>query len=177
MDEFDLLDCIVNAKPVVFAVDGAEFALRQPTPAEMDRLRFAQTRAYDQAYSAYVADGLGDAPITAGAEETLRLYLEALEADYQRANEQGDGAEARRAAEEMDTARQQWPQSLAEERARDHSRRVTARWMLDNLLTGDRDELRRLGAPDSLKREEVIAAVQRMFSIINHDPNLNRRTQ
>jgi len=177
MDDFDLLGWIINAKPVEFDLDGASFSLRQPSPVEMDRLRFAQTRAYDRAYADYKADGLDNEPVTAGMDETRRLYLEALEADYQRANADSDGEAARRAAEEMEAVRGTWPKTLAEERARDHARRVTARWMLDNLLQGDRDELRRLCAPDPLERREVIAAVQRMLSIINHDPNSNRRTQ
>jgi hypothetical protein len=177
MDDFDLLDWIVNAKPVAFEVDGVGFVLRQPSPVEMDRLRFAKTLAYDRAIAEYKADGLDEEPVTDGLTETRRLYLDALEADYQRANADNDGEAARRAAEEMEAVRGTWPKSLAEERARDHARRVTARWMLDNLLQGDRDELRRLGAPDPLNRQEVIAAVQHMLSIINHDPNSNRRTQ
>lgn len=173
-DDFDLLEWIVNAKPVAFTVDGSEFSLRQPTPIEMDRLRFSQTRAYDRAYADYCADGLDNAPVTAGLVETKRIYLDALEQAYQNAGD--DGRAARQAAEEMEAVERTWPKTLAEERARDHARRSTARWMLDNLLDGDRDELRRLGAPDPLNRQEVIDAIQRMLAIVNHDPNSNRRT-
>lgn len=177
MDDFDLLERIVSGRPVTFEVDGAAFALRQPAPIEMDRLRFAQTRAYDRAIADYRADGMDGEPVTDGLVETKRLYLEALELSYQQANAGEDSEAARRAAEEMEAVERTWPKTLAEERARDHARRTVARWMLDNLLDGDKDELRRLGAPDPLNRQEVIDAVQRMLAIVNHDPNSNRRTQ
>ena len=177
MDEFDLLEWIVSGKPVPFEIGGSQFALRQPSPVEMDKMRFAQTKAYDRAFAEYRADGLDKEPVTAGLVETRRIYNEALEAAYQQANADGDGAAARKAAEDMDEIARSWPANLAEERARDFARRTLARWMLENLLQGDRDDFRQLTAPDPLNHDAVTAAVQRLLSIVNHDPNSNRRTQ
>ena len=177
MDEFDVLAYVVSGEPVPFEVGGSAFAFRQPSPVQMDKLRFAQTRAYDQVYAEYRADGLDKEPVTPGLTETRRVYNEALEAVYQQANADGDGAAARKAAEDMDFIASHWPRNLAEERARDHAKRYSARWVVDNLLIGDKDDFRRLTAPDPLNRAEVNDGVNRLFSVTNHDPNLNGRTQ
>jgi hypothetical protein len=72
--------------------------------------------------------------------------------------------------------RAEWPRNLAEERSRDYARRAIGRWIVDNLLTGDKSEFKRLTAPDPLNRAEVAGAISRLLQIINHDPNSNRRT-
>jgi hypothetical protein len=175
--EFEVLEWIVSGKPVPFEIDGMEFALRQPTPVEMDRMRLAQTRAHDKVMAEYRADGMDKEPVTAGLLETQRIYREALEAAYQQANADNDGEAARKAAEDMEDVDRLWPKNLAEERARDHARRTLARWMVDNLLNGSRDDLRRLTAPDPLAHDAVVTATQQMLQIINHDPNSRRRTE
>lgn len=174
MSDFDVLAYIVSGDPVPFDLDGVPFALRQPSPLEMDRARLAQQRAADRALADYRADGLADEPVSDALVETKRLYNEALEAAYQQASADGDTAAMRQAAEDMERA--EWPRNLAEERSRDYARRAIGRWIIDNLLTGDKNEFRRLTAPDPLNRAEVAGAISRLLAIINHDPNLNRRT-
>ena len=49
-------------------------------------------------------------------------------------------------AEDMEAMN--WPANLAEERAREDARRTTARWVIENLLEGDREEFRKATAPD-----------------------------
>jgi len=175
--EFDTLTYVVSGDPVPFEIDGLSFGLRQPTPVEMDRMRFAQTKAHDRAMADYRADGLDQEPISAGLVETKRLYMEALEQAYQAANASGDSAGVRQAAQDMEDAETNWPRNLAEERSRDYARRALGRWIIDNLFAGDRDELRRLTAPDPLAHGAVIEAVQRLLSIVNHDPNSSGRRQ
>ena len=175
MDEFEVLEWLMSGKPVSLAIDGVEFGLRQPTPLEVDRMQYQQTRAYDRALADYRADGLDNAPITAGLTETIRIYNEMQDAAYRQAQADGDTDEAIRIAREQENTTRQWPQTLAEERARDYARRVTARWCVDNLLEGDKAAWRELTAPDPLERREVAQAVQRLLMLANHDPNSNRR--
>ncbi len=174
MTDFDVLTHIVSGDPVPFDIDGVPFALRQPSPLEMDRARLAQQRAADRALADYRAEGLADEPVSDALVETKRLYNEALEAAYQQANADGDTAAMRQVAEDMERA--EWPRNLAEERSRDYARRAIGRWIVDNLLTGDKSEFKRLTAPDPLNRAEVAGAISRLLQIINHDPNSNRRT-
>lgn len=165
----------MSGKPVPVTIDGVEFGLRQPTPLEVDRMQYQQTRARDKALADYRADGLADHPISAELAETIRIYSEAQEAEYQRAQDAGDSEAAIRIAREQEQMERQWPRTLAEERARDYARRTTARWCVDNLLDGDKALWRELTAPDPLERREVAQAVQRLMMLINHDPNSNRR--
>lgn len=176
MTDFDVLAWVLSGDPVLFSVDGVEFAFRQPTPHEMDKMRFAQTKAYDKALAEYRADGLGNEAVSDGLVETKRLYGEALEAAYQQANADQDNEAVRQAAQDMEDMERNWPRNLAEERARDFARRTLARWIVDNLLDGDGGDLRRLTAPDPLAHDAVIEATQRLLAIVNHDPNLTRRT-
>lgn len=175
LDEFDVLEWLMSGKPVPVTIDGVEFALRQPSPLETDRMQYQQTRAYDRALFDYRADGLGDAPVTAGLTETIRIYNEMQDAAYRQAQADGDTDEAIRIAREQEQVNRQWPRNLAEERARDHARKTTARWCIDNLLEGDKAIWRELTAPDPLERREVTQAVQRLLMLANHDPNSNRR--
>lgn len=175
--EFDALEYVISGDPVPFEIDGNQFALLQPSPLQTDRMRFAQTKAHDRAMAEYRAEGLDKEPVSDGLVETRRIYNEALEAAYQQANADNDGMAARKAAEDMEEVERSWPRNLAEERARDYARRAIARWIIDNLLQGDRDDLRRLTAPDPLAHNAVVEAVQRLLSVINHDPNSPRRTQ
>ena len=177
MDNFAVLEWVLSGDPVPFEIDGVGFAFRQPSPLEMDRMRFAQTKAHDKALAEYRAEGMADEPISDALVETKRLYREALEVAYQQANANEDGAAARQAAQDMEDIDTSWPRNLADERARDYARRTLARWIVDNLLTGDRDELRKLTAPDPLADDAVIQATQRLLAIVNHDPNSRRRTQ
>lgn len=177
MDEFDALHWILSGDPVPVEIDGAQFALRQPTPLEMDRLRFVQTKATDRALAEYRADGLADLPVSDELVEARRVYLAVLEAAYQQASENGDAEAARQAAQDMEDAERNWPRTLADERAREYSRRAVARWIVDTLLTGDREQFRKLTAPDPLEHNAVVQAVQRLLAIINHDPNSRKRTQ
>ena len=174
-DEFDTLEWLLNGKPVPLTIDGCEFALRQPKPLEVDRLQFQQTRAYDRALADYRADNLDKEPVSAALAETMRVYNDMQEAAFKTANETGDSDAAYAIAADMDRSRGQWPKSLAEERARDYARRTVARFIVDTLLEGDKAAWRELTAPDPLERSEVTAAVQRLLSLINHDPNSNRR--
>ena len=175
LDEFDVLEWLMTGKPVPLKIDGVEFALRQPSPLEVDRMQYQQTRAHDKALADYRADGLASAPVTDGLAETIRIYDEMQNVAYKKAQEAGDTEAATRIAREQEQVARQWPRTLADERARDHARRTTARWCVDNLLEGDKTVWRELTAPDPLERREVAQAVQRLLMLVNHDPNSNRR--
>lgn len=165
----------MSGKPVPLVIEGVEFGLRQPTPLEVDRMQYLQTRAYDRTLADYRADGLGNAPVTDGMAETIRIYNEMQDAAYRKAQADGDTEATIRIAREQEQMARQWPRTLAEERARDHARKTTARWCVDNLLEGDKAIWRELTAPDPLERREVMQAVQRLLALANHDPNSNRR--
>lgn len=175
LDEFDVLEWLMTGKPVPLVIDGVEFALRQPTPLEVDRMQYQQTRARDKALADYRADGLDDEPVTDGLLETIRIYNDMQDMAYRQAQEAGDTEAAIRIANEQEQAARQWPRTLADERSRDFSRRTTARWCVDNLLEGDKAAWRELTAPDPLERREVVQAVQRLLMLVNHDPNSNKR--
>ena len=175
LEEFDVLEWLMSGKPVPLVIEGVEFGLRQPTPLEVDRMQYQQTRAYDRALADYRADGLGNAPVTDGMAETIRIYNEMQDAAYRQAQADGDTEATIRIAREQEQMARQWPRTLAEERARDHARKTTARWCVDNLLDGDKAIWRELTAPDPLERREVMQAVQRLLALANHDPNSNRR--
>lgn len=177
MDEFSVLEWLISGKPVPFEIDGVQFALRQPKPIEVDKLQFLQARAFDRAMADYRADGLADEPVTASMAETIRIYTDLQERAYQDAQTAGDSETAIRIARDLEAAARQWPANLAQERARDYSRRVVSRFVVDTLLEGDRDAWRELTMPDPLERSEVAAAVGKLLALINHDPNSNRRTQ
>lgn len=177
LDEFIVLEWLISGKPVPFEIDGVQFALRQPKPIEVDKLQFLQARAFDRAMADYRADGLADEPVTASMTETIRVYTDMQEHAYQDAQAAGDSETAIRIARDLEAAARQWPANLAQERARDYSRRVVSRLVVDTLLEGDRDAWRKLTMPDPLERSEVAAAVGKLLALINHDPNLNRRTQ
>lgn len=174
-DEFDTLEWLLSGKPVPLVIDGCEFALRQPKPIEVDRLQQVEQRARDAVMRDYRADGLDQEPVSEGQAFMQRAYAESLEELFVTATEAGDTETARQAAEDMERIPRQWPKSLAEERARDYSRKVAYRWIVDTMLEGDRTAWRELTAPDPLERVEVIEAVQKIAALINHDPNLNRR--
>lgn len=173
--EFDVLEWLVSGKPVPLEIDGVTFALRQPTPLEVDRMQYQQTRAHDKALADYRADGLDTEPVTEALAETIRVYDEMQNAAYRAAQEAGDDEAAIRIAREQEQVARQWPRTLADERARDYARRTTARWCVDHLLEGDKPVWRELTAPDPLERREVAQAVQRLLMLVNHDPNSNRR--
>ena len=71
LDEFDVLEWLMTGKPVPFVIDGVEFALRQPTPLEVDRMQYQQTRAHDKALADY-----RDAP---SLEEALYLLTQSYD--------------------------------------------------------------------------------------------------
>lgn len=177
MDEFDILEWLLTGKSVPLVIDGVEFSLRQPKPLEVDRMQYQQTRAFDMAMAEYKADGLSDEPITPDLAEAIRVYNELQEQLYQQAQADGDTEAATRVAREQERVARQQPQTLAEERARNYSRRVVARFIVDNLLEGDKAVWRELTTPDPLERAEVTAAVDKLLSLVNHNPNSNRRTQ
>jgi len=175
LEEFDVLEWLLSGKPVPLVIDGVEFTLRQPTPLEVDRMQYQQTRAHDKALADYRADGLDNEPVTDGLSETIRIYNEMQDMAYRQAQEAGDTDAATRIAREQEQTARQWPTTLADERARDFGRRTTARWCVDNLLEGDKTAWRELTTPDPLERREVAQAVQRLLMLVNHDPNSNRR--
>lgn len=175
-NEFDELEWLMSGRPVPFEVDGAHFALRQPAAIDIDRMRFVQTRANDWAMKEYRSDGMDQEPITEGMANGLQLLLQFYQGELNDAQGENDTDEARRIAREMDETEANWPQNLAEERARAHSRRVVARWIVNNLLEGDARELRRLTG-DPLNHDDVIEATQKILRLVNFRPNLNGRQQ
>ncbi len=175
-DDMELIEIVRTGAPIEFEIEGYTFAFRQPSPSEMDRLRQGQTRTYDRVFNEYRADGMADAPVTDGLTETISIYTDALETQYQAAMKAGDSEAARAAAEAMEDG-MNWPKTLGAERANDAARRFVGRWIVDNLFTGDRAEFDRLTRPDPLERDEVGAATQRSLAVMNYDPNSTGRTQ
>lgn len=172
-DEFDVLEMVLSGAPVPVVIGEQSWSLRQPKPLEVDKMRRAQQLAHDTVMAQYRAEGLDKQPISDGLAETIRLYGAAADAAYVAAMKEGDQDAARAALEDKSSIN--WPGSLAEERARDDARRATARWIVDNLLDGDREAWRLATAPDPLNHSDVVVAVTRMLALVNHDPNLNGR--
>ena len=173
--EFDKLEWLHSGKPVPLVINSIEFGLRQPNELERDRMDFARLSASDWALAQYRSEGLDKEPITDASSETQRIYLEALETQYQAANDAGDGDGAREAAEMMERVRGNWPVNLADERSRDYGTIAVRRFVVDKLLVGNRKEFDELTRPDPLRHDAVSEAVDRLLSIINHDPNSNGR--
>lgn len=173
MTDADLLALIVSGDDIAFEVDGQPFAFRQPRPMDIDRMRHAQTLAADTLRAEYRRAGLADEPVSAEMEAARTAYLAALEIAYTAARDEGDSDTARNAAADMEI---DWPETLVEERARAVTTRALGRWIVDNLLVGNRDDLLRLTRPDPLSHDAVIEAVQKVIRVTNYDPNLTRRT-
>ena len=173
--EFDKLEWLHSGKPVPLVIGDVEFGLRQPSELERDRMDFARLSASDWALAQYRSEGLDKEPITDASRETQRIYLEALEVQYQAANDAGDGDGAREAAEMMERVRGNWPVNLADERSRDYGTIAVRRFVVDKLLVGNRKRFDELTRPDPLRHDAVSEAVDRLLSIINHDPNSSGR--
>lgn len=170
-DEFDVLDMVLSGAPVPVTIGEQTWTLRQPKPLEVDKMRRAQQLAHDVVMVQYRAEGLDKQPISDALAATIRIYEDAADAAYEAAMKKGDQDTARAALEDKESIT--WPATLAEERARDDARRATARWIVDNLLDGDREAWRLATAPDPLNHSAVVAAVTKMLALVNHDPNLN----
>jgi hypothetical protein len=175
--ELDIMEQVRAGLPVPFEIAGVAFALRQPRPAERDRLNAVETLAYDQTLASYRAAGLGAEPVSDSSMAVRRAMLEALEQDYQDANAANDGPAARQAAQDMQDIEANWPNSLAEERAREATRRASGRWIVDNMLDGDRAEFARLTAPEPLNHMAVMEALDALRRLMTFDPNSAGRRQ
>ena len=178
--EFDLTDWIMSGRPVPLEVDGGHFSLRQPTPAEVDRLRFVQDKSNAWAYNDAARDGLDEAPISAGLEAARGVVLELLERQYKEAEAEGDSDAMRSLDAEISATNTNWPQNRAQELAREYSRRAVARWMVDSLLADEdggtltvkqRREFVNATLPDALGHDAVIEATGRLLQLINYRPN------
>ena len=177
MSDFDVLTWIVSGDPVPFEIDGVSFALRQPTPLEMDRARLAQQRAADRALADYRADGLDKQPISDELQSMIDMYMAALEQAYKAALEADDQAAAIAVARDMEQAPLNWPTSLAQERVNAAVKRADGRWALDNLLEGDKAKFRELTAPEPLSHDAVKDALEQWRELSTFDPNLHTRKQ
>lgn len=176
LTDAEIIEWVMSARPVPFEIDGHEFALRQMKPAERDRLNYVEKKTRDKVMADYRADGLDKLPISDELVEGMRIYNEALEQAYQEASKSGDAEATRQAALEMEKPLA-WPTSLAQERANEEVNRAAERWMVDNLLDGDKAEFARLTAPDPINHYKVAEAVATLRRLTNHDPNLNGRRQ
>ena len=166
-----------SGAPVRFEIDGHEFALRQMTPAERDKLNYVELRLRDRIMADYRADGLDKQPISDDMQTMIDLYMAALEQAYKAALEADDQAAAIAAARDMEQAPLNWPTSLAQERANSAVKRADGRWAIDNLLEGDKAKFRELTAPEPLSHAVVNEALARWMELTTFDPNLHTRKQ
>ncbi len=176
-DNLDIIERVRSGEPVEFVIGDHRFALRQLSPAERDRLYYIETRARDKALADYRADGLDKQPVSDAMQEMQALYLAALEQAYQAALAEGDDETAIQAARDIEEAPARWPTTLAQERANEWVQRTMARWVVDNLLTGDRAAFVQATMPDPLTHTAVIDALAEWQRLAMFDPNSRRRGQ
>ena len=101
-DEWDVIEMVRSGAPVEFEIDGHEFAIRQMTPAERDKLNYIETRTRDRVLADYRADGLDEQPVSDELQARIDVYLAVLDAQYKQALEDGDQETAMQAARDMD---------------------------------------------------------------------------
>lgn len=176
-DNLDIIERVRSGEPVEFVIGDHRFALRQLSPAERDRLYYIETRARDKALADYRADGLDKEPVSDAMRETMALYMAALEQAYQFALAEDDDETAIQAARDMEEAPSRWPANLAQERANEWVRRTMARWVVDNLLVGERAVFVEATLPDPLTHTAVIDALAEWQKLAMFDPNSPRRSQ
>jgi hypothetical protein len=176
-DENGILEQVRSGAPVEFEIDGHKFAIRQMTPTERDRLNYVEVKLRDKIMADYRADGLDKQPVSDELQEMIDLYTASLEQTYQAALAANDQEAAIAAARSLEEAPASWPRSLAQERANTAVKRADRRWALDHLLEGDREEFRRLTAPEPLSHDTVNEALTRWFDLTTFDPNSNGRKQ
>lgn len=198
-DQFDVEAMVMSGAPVEFELveivkdeDGNEvekshkFGLRQMTPRERDRLSYIETKERDRVLAEYRADGLGELPMSDDMQEAKRSYDAMLEQTYQGAvklmNDETSDDTVKRAAQEAakqaaidmeDTSI--WPRSLAHERASDAVDVFEWRWVVENLLEGDRDKFVKLTIPDPRIYPNVVTAMKRWRQVTQYVPNSNGR--
>ena len=80
---------------------------------------------------------MADEPVSKGMADLIAMYNAAQDTAYVEAMKANDKDAARTALEDMEAMN--WPANLAEERAREDAQRTTARWVIENLLEGDRE--------------------------------------
>lgn len=175
-DPFDVEAMVMSGAPVVFEIGGHEFALRQMTPAERDRLSYLETKEHDRVLAEYRAAGLGEQPMSDDMQDARRAYEAMLEQTYQAALASGDDDTAIQAARDLEDG-SMWPRSLAHERANTFVQRLDGRWFVDNLLEGDKAAFAMLTKPDPLVHGPVIDAVAKLRTISQYVPNSNGRRQ
>ena len=176
-DEQSILEQVRSGAPVEFEIDGHKFAIRQMTPAERDRLNYVEVKLRDRIMADYRAEGLDKQPVSDELQEMIDLYTASLEQAYQAALEANDQDAAIAAARSLEEAPAQWPKTLAHERANSAVKRADRRWALDHLLDGDREQFRRLTAPEPLSHDDVNEALTRWLELTTFDPNSNGRRQ
>lgn len=177
LDEFQVMEKVSDGSPIEFEIDGEQFALRQMTPAERDRLNYVETRTRDNVLADYRADGLDKQPISDELQALIDVYTATLERTYQDAIAANNQQEAIDAARELEEIPLRWPRDLAHERANAAVKRADGRWAIDNLLDGDREAFRRLTAPEPLSHDAVIEALGKWQQLATFDPNSNGREQ
>ena len=153
------------------------FAIRQMTPAERDRLNYVEVKLRDKIMTDYRAEGLHMQPVSDELQEMIDLYTAAQEQAYQAALKANNQDAAIAAARNLDEAPDQWPKSLAHERALTAVKRADRRWALENLLEGDRETFKRLTNPEPLSHDIVNEALTRWLELTTFDPNSNGRKQ
>ena len=189
-NEFDVIGMVQSGAPVAFEIteividdDGNEvtkahkFALRQMTPTERDKLNYIETKLRDRIMTDYRAEGLDKQPVSDDLQAMIDAYLGAMEAEYQKALEDGNQEAAINAAREMENAPKNWPQNLAQQRANAAVKRADGRWAVENLLNGDRAAFNRLTNPEPLSHDAVKDALEKWQKLATFDPNSNGHRQ
>lgn len=167
-----------------FSINGTDYALRQPTPLEVDRIIWRETMAMDWVQRQPDAEELKQQPVTPGLLQLRELYAADLERQYQEAGERGDTDGARAIAEEMERFESSFPANRLEERARNHMNRVRNREIINVLLSQpdgrpltdeQREQFKLATLPDPVDTAAGEAA-RRIVELMTFRPNSGGRS-
>ena len=73
-NEFDVIETILSGEPIPLTIGEQTWQLRQPRPLEVDKMRRAQTLAYDSVMKDYRAAGMADEPVSKGMADLITMY-------------------------------------------------------------------------------------------------------
>lgn len=170
----DELEMIMSGAPVPFELNGFSYALRQPTPLEVDRLRFVERTARAWAQSQPMIRELQDQPAS-----PLKMALFDAKIAALREALGGDSDEAVEAAEEIEVLQAIRPRNQAEERIQEYVRDSRNTWIVENLLVSldgvplteaQRRQFRLDARPSAAQRPGARDAAQMIMRLLTYTP-------
>ena len=177
MSDQSIYERIIDQTPVEFSIGEMTFSFRHPTPFEIDLLTEGQTLASDRVFAEYRKAGLEHEPVSIETQVALMMRRASLTLSAEKAKEEGDEARRIELLQELEDFDSIYPVTLIDERCRQAARRYYGRWVVQNLLVGDRAEFDRLTRPNALRHDAVEKALTELYEIVNYDPNSNGRQQ